>query len=89
MASWDIDDATVGKLVKASDWDTCWVEKDGIYYCKAPVEPGEYTPVPLFERYDLLKTAGPVSGSKLYISIVAQAVEKSKAAEVWPGAPIL
>lgn len=89
VASWDIDDATVGKLVKASDWDTCWEEKDGIYYCKTPVEPGEYTPVPLFERYDLLKTAGPVSGSKLNISIVVQAVEKSKAAEVWPGAPIL
>ena len=83
-SSWDINDADVGTMVKDPDWESHWKEVDGIYYHLEPVAPGAYT-APLFESYTLNKTTGPVSGSKLNISIAAQAVERDKAAEVWPG----
>lgn len=82
-AAWDINDGNVGTLTKASDWNEHWKLVDGFYYHLDPVEPGEYT-APLFDRYELIKTTGPVSGSKLNISIAVQAVENNKAEEVWP-----
>ena len=82
-SSWDINDEEVGTLTKATDWDTHWKLKDGIYYHKSPVAPGAYT-APLFDRYELNKTTGPVPGSKLNISIVVQAIEKEEAATYWP-----
>lgn len=88
-AVWDINDASVGTVVRSSEWSSCWEEKDGIFYCKTPVKPGECTPVPLFDRYDLVKTAGPVSGSKLYINIAAQAVEQSEMVSAWPDSPLI
>lgn len=82
-SEWDINDTEVGTLTKAADWNTHWELKDGIYYHKSPVAPGAYT-APLFDRYELQKTTGPVPGSKLNISIVVQAVEQNKAEDVWP-----
>ena len=88
VASWDIDDSSVGTLTRSSNWSTHWVEKDGFFYHKTPVPPGHYTSVPLFDKYELKKTTGPVSGSKLYISIVSQAIAKEKAQANWPSAPL-
>lgn len=82
-SSWDLNDEEVGTLTKATDWGTHWELKDGIYYHKSPVAPGAYT-APLFDRYELKKTTGPVPGSKLNISIVVQAIEKEEAATYWP-----
>ena len=45
--------------------------------------PGGYTE-PLFDSYELEKTTGPVSGSKLKISVAVQAIEKDRAAEFLP-----
>jgi hypothetical protein len=82
-SAWEIDDASTGSLTKPSDWSSKWILKDGIYYYKEPVEPGAYTS-PLFDSYELTKTTGPVAGSKLNISVSAQAIEWTKAAEFWP-----
>lgn len=82
VASWDINDTGTGTLTKASDWSTWWTIKDGFYYYKAPVAPGEYTK-PLFDSYELEKTAGPVSGSKLKIGIAVQAVEQAAGETLW------
>ena len=82
VASWDINDTGTGTLTKASDWSTWWTIKDGFYYYKAPVAPGEYTK-PLFDSYELEKTAGPVSGSKLKIGIAVQAVEQAADETMW------
>lgn len=82
VASWDINDTGTGTLTKASDWSTWWTIKDGFYYYTAPVAPGEYTK-PLFDSYELEKTAGPVSGSKLKIGIAVQAVEQAAGETLW------
>jgi hypothetical protein len=82
VASWDINDTGTGTLTKASDWSTWWTVKDGFYYHKDPVAPGEYTK-PLFDRYDLTKTTGPVSGSELKIGIAVQAVEQAAGEVMW------
>lgn len=82
VASWDINDTGTGTLTKASDWSTWWTVKDGFYYYKAPVAPGEYTH-PLFDSYDLTKTTGPVSGSELKIGIAVQAVEQAAGEVMW------
>lgn len=82
VASWDINDTGTGTLTKASDWSTWWTVKDGFYYHKDPVAPGEYTK-PLFDRYDLTKTTGPVSGSELKIGIAVQAVEQAAGKVMW------
>lgn len=86
-SSWDIYDTKIGTLVKSDDWDNHWIEIDGIYYHKQPVAPGAYTHN-LFESYNLQKTTGPVSGSKLKVSLATQAVdadvEKEKLSEIWP-----
>ena len=82
VASWDINDTGTGTLTKASDWSTWWTVKDGFYYYRTPVAPGEYTK-PLFNRYDLTKTAGPVSGSELKIAIAVQAVEQAAGETLW------
>lgn len=82
VASWDINDTGTGTLTKASDWSTWWTVKDGFYYYKAPVAPGEYTH-PLFDSYDLTKTTGPVSGSELKIGIAVQAVEQAAGETMW------
>ena len=78
-SAWDINDGNVGTLTKASDWNEHWKLVDGFYYHLDPVEPGDST-APLFDRYELIKTTGPVSGSKLNISIAVQAVENNS---VW------
>lgn len=85
VASWDINDTGTGTLTKAADWSSLWTMKDGFYYYKEPVAPGEYTK-PLFDKYDLTKTAGPVSGSKLKIGIAVQAVEQSAGEAMWQDA---
>ena len=82
VASWDINDAGTGTLSKASDWSSWWTMKDGFYYYKATVAPGEYTH-PLFDKYELTKTAGPVSGSQLKINIAVQAVEQAAGEALW------
>ena len=82
VASWDINDTGTGTLTKASDWSTWWTIKDGFYYYKDPVAPGDYTK-PLFDRYDLTKTTGPVSGSKLKIGIAVQAVDQAAGEVMW------
>lgn len=82
VASWDINDTGTGTLTKASDWSTWWTLKDGFYYYKEPVAPGDSTK-PLFDRYDLTKTAGPVSGSELKIGIAVQAVEQAAGEVMW------
>lgn len=82
-AAWEIDDTGTGNVAKPSDWSSKWILKDGIYYYKDPVEPGAYTS-PLFDSYELTKTTGPIAGSKLNISVSAQAIEWTKAAEFWP-----
>ncbi|MBR5857240.1 MAG: fimbrillin family protein [Bacteroidales bacterium] len=84
VASWDIDDTNAGTLVKSSDWDTYWEKgSDGFYYYKELLYPGEYTKVALFDKYELKKTTGPVSGSHLFINVIAQAIEKDKAVGYW------
>lgn len=90
VASWDIDDATTGTLVKPADWDLYWEEKNGIYYHLTPITPGNYTDVPLFTKYTLTKTTGPVNGSKLNIHIVTQAIDADGniAKTNWPDAPM-
>lgn len=85
VASWDINDAGTGTLSKASDWSSWWTMKDGFYYYKAPVAPGEYTH-PLLDRYNLMKTTGPVSGSSLKINIAVQAVEQAAGEALWQDA---
>ena len=85
VASWDINDTGTGTLTKASDWSTWWTIKDGFYYYMAPVAPGVYTK-PLFDSYELEKTAGPVSGSKLKIGIAVQAVEQAAGETLWQDA---
>lgn len=80
VASWDIKDTETGTLTKTSD---LWIENNGLYYYTVPVAPGGYTE-PLFDSYELKKTTGPVSGSKLKISVAVQAVEKDRAAEFLP-----
>lgn len=80
-ASWDIFDDNTGTLQMPAD--SRWILKDGIYYYMDVVKPGEYT-TPLFESYELTKTTGPVTGSKLNISIAAQAIESEKGKEFWP-----
>ena len=82
-SAWEINDSGTGNLSKPSDWSSKWILKDGIYYYKEPVEPGAYT-TPLFNSYELTKTTGPVAGSKLNISVSAQAIEWTKAADFWP-----
>lgn len=82
VASWDINDTGTGTLTKASDWSSWWTMKDGFYYYKATVAPGEYTH-PLFDKYELTKTAGPVSGSQLKINIAVQAVEQAAGEALW------
>lgn len=82
-ASWDINEASVGTLVKGTGWENHWVEIDGFYYHLSPVAPSGYT-APLFDRYELIKITAPVSGSELKISVVTQAVEVGKVAEAWP-----
>lgn len=79
-SAWDINDTNVGTLTKSADWSDHWILKDGFYYHKSPVAPGAYT-APLFDSYELIKTTGPVSGSKLKINIAVQAVEDNS---VWP-----
>lgn len=80
---WDLNDSDAGELSRPDDWESKWKEINGIYYYRTPVPPGGYTS-PLFESYELKKSTGPVSGSKLKISVTSQAVEKNRAAEVWP-----
>jgi len=75
VASWDIKDTGTGTLTQTSD---LWKENGGLYYYTVPVAPGGYTE-PLFDSYELEKTTGPVSGSKLKISVAVQAVEN-----MWP-----
>ena len=82
VASWDINDTGTGTLTKASDWSSWWTMKDGFYYYKATVAPGEYTH-PLFDKYELTKTAGPVSVSQLKINIAVQAVEQAAGEALW------
>lgn len=82
VASWDITDTGTGILTKASDWSSSWTMKDGFYYYKSAVAPGEYT-APLFDSYELKKTTGPVSGSELKISIAVQAVEQAAGEALW------
>ena len=82
-ASWDINEASVGTLVKGTGWENHWVEIDGFYYHLSPVAPSGYTAT-LFDRYELKKITAPVSGSELKISVVTQAVEVGKVAEAWP-----
>ena len=81
-AVWDINDSEAGTLTKAADWDSHWILSDGFYYHIDPVEPGAYT-APLFDSYELIKATGPVSGSKLNISIAVQAVEQDAAKSLW------
>lgn len=81
-AVWDINDSEAGTLTKAADWDSHWILSDGFYYHIDPVEPGGYT-APLFDSYELIKATGPVSGSKLNISIAVQAVEQNAAESLW------
>ncbi len=90
VASWDINDETTGTLVKPADWDLYWEEKNGIYYHLTPVTPGNYTDVPLFTKYTLTKTTGPVNGSKLNIHVVTQAIDSDGniAKLNWPDAPM-
>ena len=78
-SSWDINDDNAGDLSISADWGDHWRMIDGFYYHIAPVSPGDYT-APLFDRYELNAT-GPVSGSKLNISIAVQAIEKNEATE--------
>ena len=80
VASWDINDTETGTLTQTS---ALWIENGGLYYYTVPVAPGGYTE-PLFDSYELEKTTGPVSGSKLKISVAVQAVEKARVSEVWP-----
>jgi len=80
VASWDIKDTETGTLTQTSN---LWIESGGLYYYTVPVVPGGYTE-PLFDSYELEKTTGPVSGSKLKISVAVQAVEEAKVSEVWP-----
>ena len=80
VASWDINDTGTGTLTQTSD---LWIENGGLYYYTVPVAPGGYTE-PLFDSYELEKTTGPVSGSKLKISVAVQAIEKDRAAEFLP-----
>ena len=80
-ASWDIFDENTGTLQMPAD--SRWILKDGIYYYMDVVKPGEYT-TPLFESYELTKTTGPVTGSKLNISIATQAIESEKGKDFWP-----
>ena len=75
VASWDINDTETGTLTQTSD---LWKENGGLYYYTVPVAPGGYTE-PLFDSYELEKTTGPVSGSKLKISVAVQAMEN-----MWP-----
>ena len=82
-ASWDINEASVGTLVKGTGWENHWVEIDGFYYHLLPVAPSGYT-APLFDRYELIKITAPVSGSELKISVVTQAVEVGEVADAWP-----
>ncbi len=82
-SSWEITDENTGTLQLPADWSSKWILKDGIYYYKDVVMPGAST-TPLFESYVLTKTAGPVSGSKLNISVSAQAIEWTRAEEFWP-----
>lgn len=85
-AAWDINDTKAGTLTKASDWDSHWKYVDGFYYHIDPVEPGAYT-APLFDSYELIKATGPVSGSRLNISIAVQAVEENEATKaLWENA---
>ena len=84
--TWDINDSDACTLVKAADWDSHWVKIGDIYYHKNPVEPGEKT-APLFDSYQIDKTTGPVAGSKLNISIAAQAIKASEAHQLWPELP--
>ena len=81
-AVWDINDSEAGTLTKAADWDSHWILSDGFYYHIDPVEPGAYT-APLFDSYELIKATGPVSGSRLNISIAVQAVEQDAAESLW------
>ena len=83
ISPWNIEDATIGTLVKSSEWADHWaVGEDGFYYHKTPVKPGEYTNVPLFDKYEL-KSTGPEAGAKLIVNIVTQAVAKDMAEEAW------
>lgn len=82
-ASWDINEASVGTLVKGTGWENHWVEIDGFYYHLSRVAPSGYT-APLFDRYELKKITAPVSGSELKISVVTQAVEEGEVAKAWP-----
>ena len=83
-SSWEIDDTGTGTVEYPSGWENNWKKgEDGFWYHLQPVIPGDYTST-LFSSYELIKTTGPVSGSKLKIHIVTQAIEEAKAAEHWP-----
>ncbi|MBQ8225305.1 MAG: fimbrillin family protein [Bacteroides sp.] len=88
VSAWDINDTDAGTLQKAANWETYWKQgDDGFYYHTAPVAAGNFTQVPLFERYEL-KSRGPVQGSKLIISIVSQAIATDLLNTAWPDSPL-
>lgn len=83
VASWSIDDTTVGKVNWGANWSTYWVKgTDEFYYCKPTVLRYNETPVPLFESYTLT-SAPPIADAFLEICIVAQIVHKDYLNQAW------
>ena len=78
-------------LVKINFNNTEWIEKDGYYYYKEPLLPGETTKAPLFTQVTFDKAMNNLyEGSKAIISVCAHAVQSANNAETvlevkgWP-----
>ena len=61
-------------LTKPADFDTNWFENGGIYYHKAPVDPGKQTAM-LIEKASYTVAAGAEPGYHLDIQIIAEGIQ--------------
>lgn len=90
VAFWDVTDESAGTLSKPDNWGDYWTNSlgDGFYYYKYPLAPGQSPTVPLFDSYAINnnKATGPVTGSKLNISISVQSIDYDDAqtSTLWP-----
>jgi hypothetical protein len=60
---------------------------DGFFYYTQPLWSGD-SAVPLFDTYTLQQTTPPVTGARLILNVVTQAVIHYKVSDAWPGAGV-
>ena len=86
VSAWEIDDTSEGTVSYINDFNAKWKKgSDGFYYHIAPVAPGYYTST-LFVQYMLNRVEGPVTGARLKVHIVSQAIDSDaeNLTTLWP-----